>query len=296
MRFCTTCGRNFEEAIDVCPHDGTPLFGMAGDEEAAAVPEIVAEAAVAVAPATKVQAPVEVAEEEAPREEEDDEIVVVVSPGAPAEDTAEEDEELSTDDDSEAVTAGIGDMLDELVGDDDDAVALASLPLEPFDAPDKYAPVATVSTKSKKSGNSGLIFVIFLLVAGGVGAWWFLMGAPSTGVSGESTTSAVAEKPVEPEAVTETEESPAPEGEEQVDPEPAAEEAVKVEEPAPTEVKESTTVKQESPRVTATPSPAEARRVRRERNQQKTETPKETSKPSLSPEEALQQELQRMTK
>ncbi|MFB6351293.1 MAG: hypothetical protein ABEN55_08020, partial [Bradymonadaceae bacterium] len=32
MRFCTTCGRNFEEDVDVCPHDGTPLFGS-GDEE-----------------------------------------------------------------------------------------------------------------------------------------------------------------------------------------------------------------------------------------------------------------------
>src|SRR5690625_5313532 len=32
-RFCTTCGRNYEESIDICPHDGTPLFGMAGTED-----------------------------------------------------------------------------------------------------------------------------------------------------------------------------------------------------------------------------------------------------------------------
>ncbi len=43
MRFCTTCGRNFETSIDICPHDGTPLFGMAGEEENTAQEELVAE-------------------------------------------------------------------------------------------------------------------------------------------------------------------------------------------------------------------------------------------------------------
>ncbi len=28
MRFCTTCGRNFEGELPECPHDGTPLFDM----------------------------------------------------------------------------------------------------------------------------------------------------------------------------------------------------------------------------------------------------------------------------
>lgn len=33
MKFCTTCGRTYEDPeIDICPHDGTPLFGMAGSE------------------------------------------------------------------------------------------------------------------------------------------------------------------------------------------------------------------------------------------------------------------------
>lgn len=45
MRFCTTCGRNFETSIDICPHDGTPLFGMAGEEENAAQDELIAEVA-----------------------------------------------------------------------------------------------------------------------------------------------------------------------------------------------------------------------------------------------------------
>lgn len=45
MRFCTTCGRNFETSIDICPHDGTPLFGMAGEEENTAQDELVAEVA-----------------------------------------------------------------------------------------------------------------------------------------------------------------------------------------------------------------------------------------------------------
>ncbi|GEM_PF-5170151 len=30
MRFCTTCGRNFEGDLPECPHDGTPLFDMGG--------------------------------------------------------------------------------------------------------------------------------------------------------------------------------------------------------------------------------------------------------------------------
>ncbi|GEM_PF-6683339 len=34
MRFCTTCGRSFEDDVEVCPHDGTPLFGSSSDEEA----------------------------------------------------------------------------------------------------------------------------------------------------------------------------------------------------------------------------------------------------------------------
>ena len=33
MKFCTTCGRTYEDpAVTACPHDGTPLFGMAGEE------------------------------------------------------------------------------------------------------------------------------------------------------------------------------------------------------------------------------------------------------------------------
>ena len=33
MQFCTTCGRTYEDPeIDICPHDGTPLFSMAGSE------------------------------------------------------------------------------------------------------------------------------------------------------------------------------------------------------------------------------------------------------------------------
>lgn len=36
MRFCTTCGRNFDNSVSECPHDGTPLFEMHGgaDDEA----------------------------------------------------------------------------------------------------------------------------------------------------------------------------------------------------------------------------------------------------------------------
>ena len=34
MRFCTTCGRSFEDDVEVCPHDGTPLFGSSSDDEA----------------------------------------------------------------------------------------------------------------------------------------------------------------------------------------------------------------------------------------------------------------------
>jgi hypothetical protein len=33
MRFCTTCGRNFENSVTECPHDGTPLFDMHGSAE-----------------------------------------------------------------------------------------------------------------------------------------------------------------------------------------------------------------------------------------------------------------------
>ncbi|MEZ4461271.1 MAG: hypothetical protein R3E66_16440, partial [bacterium] len=31
MKFCTTCGRNFADDSEICPHDGTPLFYMGGD-------------------------------------------------------------------------------------------------------------------------------------------------------------------------------------------------------------------------------------------------------------------------
>ena len=42
MKFCTTCGRTYEDpAVTVCPHDGTPLFGMAGDEDGAGGDEAV---------------------------------------------------------------------------------------------------------------------------------------------------------------------------------------------------------------------------------------------------------------
>ena len=34
MKFCTTCGRTYTEPdVDMCPHDGTPLFSMAGSED-----------------------------------------------------------------------------------------------------------------------------------------------------------------------------------------------------------------------------------------------------------------------
>src|SRR5690554_5815414 len=36
MRFCTTCGRNFDNSIVECPHDGTPLFEMHGGDDDAA--------------------------------------------------------------------------------------------------------------------------------------------------------------------------------------------------------------------------------------------------------------------
>ena len=33
MKFCTTCGRKFDDSdVMMCPHDGTPLFGMADSE------------------------------------------------------------------------------------------------------------------------------------------------------------------------------------------------------------------------------------------------------------------------
>ena len=33
MKFCTTCGRTYDDmSVDMCPHDGTPLFSMAGEE------------------------------------------------------------------------------------------------------------------------------------------------------------------------------------------------------------------------------------------------------------------------
>src|SRR5690554_511135 len=35
MRFCTTCGRNFDNSVAECPHDGTPLFEMHGGDDAA---------------------------------------------------------------------------------------------------------------------------------------------------------------------------------------------------------------------------------------------------------------------
>ena len=34
VRFCTTCGRTYADPdIEMCPHDGTPLFGMAGESD-----------------------------------------------------------------------------------------------------------------------------------------------------------------------------------------------------------------------------------------------------------------------
>lgn len=82
MRFCTTCGRNFETSIDICPHDGTPLFGMAGEEEKAAQDELVAEVASVLAGDERATFSVEPSSEEIP-----------VDPGLPYDDVAAQEEE-----------------------------------------------------------------------------------------------------------------------------------------------------------------------------------------------------------
>ena len=74
MKFCTTCGRTYEDpAVTVCPHDGTPLFGMAGDEDNAGGGEAVesADAVEAAAVDAPVAAHVE-PEPELPASIEDD--------------------------------------------------------------------------------------------------------------------------------------------------------------------------------------------------------------------------------
>ncbi|MBA2662827.1 MAG: hypothetical protein H0U74_11060 [Bradymonadaceae bacterium] len=103
MRFCTTCGRNFESSIDVCPHDGTPLFGMAGDEEdAASEQDMAAEVASVLAgepSAVVLEAPI--SEMDAAPE---DQPAAVESEDAPLPVAAEKEEEEPVADEPEPAT------------------------------------------------------------------------------------------------------------------------------------------------------------------------------------------------
>ncbi len=107
MKFCTTCGRNFADDIEACPHDSTPLFYMGGEP----------------GPVAQVDA------------ETDDPEFAVDAAGVNAElDSAEspipaEDEEIGTDSDS-AHDLAASDEDEDLDAADEDAAA-AETPLNP---------------------------------------------------------------------------------------------------------------------------------------------------------------------
>lgn len=137
MKFCTTCGRTYEDPeIDICPHDGTPLFGMAGSEGNDLPDEDVEPGAGEVEASSEsvdlpgviaAQAEIEpVASEE---EEEEDELVDLPAPAATSATPAVEEEredDLFTEpseplfQESDAQDEEQDDGLDDLFGDEEE--------------------------------------------------------------------------------------------------------------------------------------------------------------------------------
>lgn len=218
MRYCTTCGRNFEGSVDICPHDGTPLFDMGAPDEGAEVleqaassPPVEASTQVAEAdeglflePSDPVEDP-----EPAPQPDPDpdpDPVVAEEPEDLGLEDSLFDDEEEAQP--TESIAAGIESALDEYSDPDEPAGGTLDIarPSVDDDEP-QIKPLPTV----KKKSNTGPIVGVLVLLLLGFAVWFFALGGQETLLGGPEAPIAKEPQPDPARvAVTEPEEDPAP--------------------------------------------------------------------------------------
>lgn len=209
MRFCTTCGRNFDSSVESCPHDGTPLFDMGGpgdgEPSAQSPAEEVEPAVAAEASSPEVGAPesdvIVAGGEEISTADDDgvgleaagdsalDEVSASGEDGSvdaaeagldEAQIFGDSDGELERESDvsieeapSSQIAAGIEDALEDMgpMTEEHDALSLEEASSE-ADEP----LVAPIKPAQKKGGGGGIIaFLVIVLLAAAAG-WYFTAG------------------------------------------------------------------------------------------------------------------------
>jgi hypothetical protein len=209
MKFCTTCGRNFADDIESCPHDSTPLFYMGGEPGPVAQAEPDSDLAIEAAGVAAELDAVEASEpsEDSDLKEPSDSVDAPVASDEDhddVEDESEDDVEGDSEDDSEEpvvadgsadeedqdsfeqeeapsmqIQGSIASTIADLGGLTEEQSALSldrEVDISEERNPDLLAPV----THTKKSGgNGGMIGLIVVVVIAVVAGYYFMVMKPA---------------------------------------------------------------------------------------------------------------------